>query len=115
MSISSNDYFLHIRDELKFILHHTVNLSYDGFLKDEVLQKAVVRSLEIIGEATKKIDSKVIRNNPQIDWRSMAKTRDKLIHHYFGVDYEIVWDIIVDKLPYLLKQIEDLIKKKEES
>jgi len=110
MSISSREFLRHIRDEIKFVLKHTETLDFNQFYEDEVLKRSIVRSLEIIGEAVKNIDLELQEAYPQVEWRALAKTRDKLIHHYFGVDYEIVWNIIVAKLPGLLLQIEEIIQ-----
>ena len=73
-----------------------------------MLCRAVVRSIEIIGEASKKIDEEFKATHPPIEWKKMAGARDKLIHDYFGIDYDIVWDIIVTKIPdpdYFLQQL----------
>lgn len=74
-----------------------------------MLYRAVVRSLEIIGEATKKLDDEFKVTNNHIEWKKIAGTRDKLIHDYFGIDYDIAWDIIQTKiqhLDYFLKELE---------
>ena len=78
----------------------------DDFLDDETLKRAVVRSLEITGEATKKIpaDYKVKWN--LIQWKNMAGMRDRLIHDYIGVNYSIVWDVFKNKIPSLSAQIQ---------
>ncbi len=111
MSKSTIEFLRHILDESKFVVDNTKGMDYESFYKDEVLKRAVVRSIEIIGEATKKIDEETREKYSSIEWRSMAKTRGKLIHHYFGVDYEIVWNIIEQKLPELIHQIEGILKK----
>jgi len=76
-----------------------VNLhtAWDGTLDDETLKRAFVRSIEIIGEAVKKIPSDFKQKYSHIEWRTMAGMRDKLIHDYFGIDYEIVWDVVTNK------------------
>ncbi len=66
-----------------------------------MLCRAVVRSIEIIGEASKKIDEEFKSSHIHIEWKKMAGARDKLIHDYFGIDYDIVWDIIKNKIPDL--------------
>jgi uncharacterized protein with HEPN domain len=70
---------------------------------------AVVRNLEVIGEATKKIPENIRSQKPQVEWRRIAGLRDILIHEYFGVDVEIVWDIIKSKLPPLEKEVAELL------
>ena len=75
------------------------------FLADETLQRAFVRSLEIIGEAVKQVPADFRERHPQIEWRKMAGTRDRLIHDYMGVDYHLVWDIVQNKIPDLHRAI----------
>lgn len=88
----------HIQDETAFILNHTENLTREEYLMDEVLCRASIRSLEIIGEATKKLSNDFKNEHSQIEWKKIAGTRDKLIHDYYGIDYDIVWDILTSKI-----------------
>jgi len=88
----------HIQDETAFILNHTENLTREEYLMDEVLCRASIRSLEIIGEATKKLSNDFKYEHSQIEWKKIAGTRDKLIHDYYGIDYDIVWDILTSKI-----------------
>ncbi|MBY5958089.1 DUF86 domain-containing protein [Membranicola marinus] len=85
-------------------------LTYEQLIQDETLKRAVVRSLEIIGEATKKIEPEIKRSNPKVQWREMAGMRDRLIHNYAGVNYRIVWDILKNKIPALRKEIKKILK-----
>jgi uncharacterized protein with HEPN domain len=101
----------HIFDECKFIITHTQGKTENQVLDDKVLVKALERSIEIIGEATKKIDDEFKSIHPHIEWRKMAGTRDHLIHHYFGVDYDILWDIIENKIPELHQSIKEILDK----
>jgi uncharacterized protein with HEPN domain len=110
MSISPLEYLKHILDEIEYIRTETSKLSKDDFLQNNTLKRAFVRSLEIIGEAAKKIPDAFKQKYGHIDWRSIAGMRDKLIHAYFGVDYDIVWDVIVNKLPTLQKEVEQILQ-----
>ncbi len=74
------------------------------------MPRAIARSLEIIGEASKKTDIEFKMSHPHIECGKMAATRDKLIHDYFGVDYDILWDIIQNKLPDLKMFMEEIIR-----
>jgi len=105
----SKEYLRHIQDECSFIISVSENLSFQDFMQDETLKRAAVRSLEIIGEATKKIpaDLKVKWNS--IPWKNMAGIRDRLIHDYIGVNYTIVWDVMKNKIPDMNHQISKLL------
>ena len=106
---SDKEFLKHILEEIEFLEKECANLDYDHFLQNTVLRKAAERSIEIIGEASKKISKTFRDSNPTIDWRGMAGTRDKLIHDYFGVDHEILWDIIQNFLPKLKTELEKLL------
>lgn len=109
MHRSSLDYIKHIADEVSFVLEQTKTLSEDDFMANGLVQRAIVRSLEIIGEASKQIDPILREKTPEIDWSGMAKMRDKLIHHYFGVDYEIVWQVVREELPKVQSKLLKMI------
>jgi uncharacterized protein with HEPN domain len=102
----------HIKDECSFILSVvSEGFSKDEFLADEMLKRAVVRSLEIIGEATKKIPADFKIKWSSVKWKNMAGMRDKLIHDYMGINYSIVWDVVKNKIPELYPQILEIIEK----
>jgi uncharacterized protein with HEPN domain len=97
----STSYLEHILAETEYLLKTSRPLNLSGFLADETLQRAFVRSLEIIGEAVKNLPDDLKARYPDLDWRRMAGTRDRLIHGYFSVDFELVWDIVQNKIPSL--------------
>ena len=101
MQPSLVEFLSHIRLEIEFCRQTTSDVSYDVFVEDPVMTRAVVRSLEIIGEATKKISPDFSAAFPLVPWRDMAGMRDRLIHNYFGVDYEIVWHTVREDLAVL--------------
>jgi uncharacterized protein with HEPN domain len=103
------DYLEDIREAIRRILSYTAGLTRQGFLEDIKTQDAVVRNLEVIGEATKNLSAQLRERHPDILWKDLAGVRDKLIHHYFGVNYEIVWQIVTENLPTLLPRIEKVV------
>ena len=112
MSKEPIEYLKHIRDESLYILSViNTGLTKDDFLCDETLKRAVVRSLTIIGEATKKIPADFKIKWDTVKWKNMAGMRDRLIHDYMGVNYSIVWDVIKNKIPELYDQINEVIGK----
>jgi uncharacterized protein with HEPN domain len=112
--LSSNlELLRHIKEEVDFILQYTKVKTKDEVVDDAVLCRAIIRSLEIIGEASKKLDEEFRSNHPQIEWKKMAGTRDRVIHHYFGVDYDVIWDIIENKLPDLQERVEDILNESD--
>jgi uncharacterized protein with HEPN domain len=88
-------------------IHH---VNYDGFSKDPKTQDAVIRNIEIIGEAVKSLSTEIKEKHSNIPWKNIAGTRDRLIHHYFGVNIDVVWDIVEGELPELHRQIKKLIE-----
>ncbi|GBE04570.1 hypothetical protein BMS3Abin10_00186 [bacterium BMS3Abin10] len=84
-------------------------MSFDEFLTDKKTSNAVIRSLEVIGEATRKIPADLMDRSPEIPWKRMTQMRNKLIHEYFGIDLEIVWTVIKDELPPLSPHFEKLL------
>lgn len=109
MSKEPIEYIRHIYDECSYILSVSTNLSKDDFLNNETLKRAVTRSLEIIGEATRKIPADFRTKWDVIQWKNMSGMRDRLIHDYIGVNYSIVWDVIINKIPALHKQISEIL------
>jgi uncharacterized protein with HEPN domain len=108
------EYLRHIKEECDFIQSVVMSdLSQQDFLQDETLKRAVIRSLEVIGEATKKIPADFKVKWSRIKWRNMGM-RDRLIHDYMGVNYAIVWDVVKNKIPELSVQIDAVLKNESE-
>ena len=103
----------HIREECDFLLIESKNLDRDEFLESETLRRAFSRSLEIIGEASKSIPFEFKRTNSKLDWKGMAGLRDILIHQYFGVDYELVWEVVNSLIKDTKVIIDDLVNELE--
>ncbi len=110
MSLSVLEYLRHILDETEYLMGKAQGLTRDQFMGDETLRRAFVRSIEIIGEATKKIPDDFKRKYSHLEWRAMAGMRDRLIHRYFGVDYDIVWDVAINKVPLLHRAVKQIIE-----
>jgi len=104
------DFLLDIEDAISRILKYTAGMNWDEYLSDYKTQDAVVRNLEVIGEATRNLPDEFRSQHPDIPWRDMAGTRDRLTHHYFGINQEIVWQIVEHDLPGLKGQIEQVIR-----
>ena len=94
-----------IKEAIDRITSYTSKMEYDDFLQNYKTQDAVVRNIEILGEAAKLLSDETKRNYPNIPWKDIAGTRDKLIHDYFGVNIDIVWDIVKNEIPFLSKQL----------
>ena len=101
MSRSAREYLQHILDETRYLMTISTDLEQWTFQNDETLKRAVTRSIEIIGEAVKQIPDTMRQKYPHVEWRAMAGMRDRLIHVYFSVDYDIVWDVVVNFIPQL--------------
>ncbi|MBP9582984.1 MAG: DUF86 domain-containing protein [Ignavibacterium sp.] len=101
-------YLQHIADEVAFIINESKILSYNSFIESEIYTRAFSRSLEIIGEAVKCLSSDFKEQHTDIEWRKIAGFRDKLIHEYFRIDYEIMWDVIKYKLPEIKTFLEKI-------
>lgn len=100
----SRDYSVFLEDILEAIgriRRYTAGYSFDDFTKDDKTRDAVVRNLEIIGEAVKHLPEEVRLKHPDENWKKIAGLRDILIHEYFGVDMEIIWDVVQNKIEAL--------------
>jgi uncharacterized protein with HEPN domain len=106
-------YLEHILDEIAFLTSHVESLKFEDLLEDELLQRGVIRSLEIIGEASKNVSPGLKEAYPQIEWKMMAAMRDKLIHRYFQVNWRIVWNVLTMEIPSLRVQIEKILREQQ--
>lgn len=106
-------YLNHMADAIRRIESYVVDIDLTQFYGNFLVQDGVIRQLEIMGEATKQLSSTLRDEYPHIPWRSIAGMRDKLIHHYFGVDLEAVWLTVQDDLPYLKQEISKILTQLE--
>jgi uncharacterized protein with HEPN domain len=96
--------------EADYLVAQRTGLRFEEFVANETLRRAFVRSLEIIGEAAKKVPEEFRAQYPTVEWRAMAGMRDRLIHDYFGMDYELVWDVIQNRIPDLRAHIVSILE-----
>jgi uncharacterized protein with HEPN domain len=115
MSFEPLDYLRHILVEVEYLLDQSQGLSFERFAADETLRRAFVRSLEVIGEAVKNLPEDFCVSHSEVDWRPIARMRDRLIHGYFGVDYQLVWNVVQEKLPELKRKIQDIMENLQET
>jgi len=104
-------YLQHILNAISRIHEYTEKKEYQYFIENHLVQDGVIRQIEIIGEATKRLSDEIKKKYPDIPWKDMAGMRDKLIHNYLGVDIDAVWDTVENDIPTLEKQLRNLMKK----
>lgn len=104
-----------IKEAISRVESYTAGFDYQQFLNDTKTQAAILRNLEIIGEAAKSISAELRKKHKNIDWKNIAGMRDRLIHHYFGVNWEIVWGVVKEKLPALKEHVEKILEELEET
>lgn len=107
-------YLADMEEAIQRILAYTEGLAYPDFLEHELVQDAVLRNIQVIGQATKKLSEELRQSYPAVPWREIAGMRDKVVHDYFEVNYATVWDVIQQDLPALLPQIQDILQTIEE-
>jgi len=106
---SEIDFLRHIEHECHYLMRLSDGKTREELLDDETNSRAIVRSLEVIGEAVKKLPFELRARYPQIDWGQMAGLRDVLIHNYFGIDYDIVWNVLNNDIPELQHELNRII------
>ncbi len=104
------DYLKDMLDSIEKAQLFVIGMTYADFAVDAKTVFAVIRALEILGEAAKQIPAEVQSRQPDIPWRDLAGMRDKLIHHYFGVNLTLIWKVVQEDLPLLQPQIKQLIE-----
>lgn len=105
-------YLKDILEAMEAIEQFVADMNYESFSKNDMVSSAVIRKFEIIGEAAKALHDSIKQEDPEIPWREMAGMRDKLIHFYFGVKHELVWQTIKDVIPQVKPQIQRLLANK---
>ncbi len=106
----NKDFLYDILEACKRILEYTKGLKYDDFLNNTEKQDAVVRNIEIIGEAVKKLSDDFKNTHKLIEWQNIARMRDRLIHFYFGVNLEIVWKVVEIEIPKLNDFVQKMLE-----
>ena len=99
----------HIEESIDLVLEYSKGLSFSQFKKDNKIQDAILRRIEIVGEAVKKLPVEITLKYPEVKWSQIAGMRDKLIRQYFGIDLEIVWNVVRTDIPELKRKIKKII------
>lgn len=107
------DYLQDILDAVNDIERFVTDMSYEQFIKDKKTLNAVVRSIEVIGEASKRLPLSLKAKNSELPWREITGMRDKLIHAYFGMDTETIWKTVKENIPQLKQTIKKMAKDQE--
>jgi len=107
------EFIYDVLESIKRIEEYTENITFKELMRNIIIQDAVVRNIEVIGEAIKNIPSSFKKKHKDIEWKKIAGMRDKIIHFYFGISWEVVWKTIKENLPLLKEKIEKIIKELE--
>ncbi|MBN1424222.1 DUF86 domain-containing protein [Candidatus Fermentibacteria bacterium] len=110
MSFEPLEYVRHMLAEADYLTRESQGLSRARFLADPTLRRAFVRSLEVIGEAAKKVPEDLCDRYPAVEWRRVARMRDRLIHGYFGVDYGLIWEVVTERVPTMKRELERVLE-----
>lgn len=113
MSRDETLYLDDIQESCEKVLRFTIGMTYKDFVHDDLHFDAVLRNLEIIGEAVKNISEQTRQNYPDVKWRKIAGFRDIVAHEYFGVNEETIWDIVENEIPNLLELVKAMLRKKQ--
>lgn len=111
---TDKDFLSDIQEAIRRIAEYTAGMAYQAFLEDTKTQDAVVRNLEIIGEAAKNLSQDLRQRHSDVPWKSMAGVRDRLIHHYFGVNFDVVWSVASEELPKVAEQVKRILREESD-
>lgn len=115
MSVSATERLRHIQQEIAFLAGVCAGKAREDVLGDPVRERAVIRSLEIVGEAARALPPEFHQTHPEIEWRKVGGMRDRLIHGYFSVNHDIVWDVITVHIPKLAIVVNSALAENEQS
>ena len=114
----SRDYRLFLEDIMECgarVHSYSANLDFDGFVSNRMAYDAILRNLELIGEAAKNVPPEVRARYPELDWRGIAGLRDVMAHEYYGLENETLWDIVQREVPPLVEQIKRILREESGS
>ena len=114
MSEDRDDYIYlkHILDAISRIEEYTYEIKYEDFMKNYLIQDGIIRQIQIIGEATKRLSEEIKSKHLDIPWKDITGMRDKLVHDYFGVDLDAVWDTVEKDVPEMKSKLKSIIENK---